>query len=285
MADISAKITRKSLAAKKKAAIKNVKAEAREKIHEIKIQYAKNPLHRQTLLSEAEKRRQLRRQKRNARIAYSVHQPRKFTVGEEVFNSISHGIGAGLSVAALVLLIVHAFLHAPVGKEVQTVVAVSLFASALFVLYLMSTLYHALVPLGAKKVFSIINHVAIYLVIAASYTPLFALELGGQKGIALLALLWGVCAVLGTLYAVFGSRLRAQSVLSYVLLGWIFLPSLALMGGLSQTSRVLFVLGVAAYTVSGVFYLVPRVKWMHSVFHILALAGSILHFFAIFLLV
>lgn len=285
MADISARITRKSLAAKKKAAIKTVKAQAREKIHEIQIQYAKDPSRRQALLSAAEQRRQVRRQKRNARIMYSIKRPRRFTVGEELFNSISHGIGAGLSVAALVLLIVHASLHAPRGREALSIVTVTIFASALFVLYLMSTLYHALVPLRAKKLFSVINHIAIYLVIAATYTPFLALKMGGKNGIFLLALLWALCIALGALYAVFGARMRGHSVLTYLLLGWLFLPSVTLLPSLQPLSKVLFVLGVCTYTVSGIFYVMQRIKWTHSVFHILALAGSVLHFFAVFWLV
>ena len=136
MADISAKITRKSLKAKRRSAIKNIKDQAKEKIREINIEYAEDPALKRSRQSNKEQRKAYRAQKRNARIAYNVRQPRLYTLGEDVFNSVTHGLGAGLSVAALVILVVSACLNAPATIKPLYVCAMSLFGASLFILYM-----------------------------------------------------------------------------------------------------------------------------------------------------
>jgi hemolysin III len=283
MADISAQVTRKSLKAKKKAAIKNIKAQAKEKIREIKIEYDENPARKLSRQNEKAQRKAYRMQRRNAHIAYNARQPRLYTIGEELFNSISHGIGAGLSVAALVILIVASCSRAPATLLPIYIVAVSLFGSALFLMYMVSTLYHALTPYGARKVFSIFNHISIYLLIAASYTPFALIKVGGVAGWWIFGIAWGLALVCSILYSVFGARMRMQSVLTYVVFGWLFVAVLTLLkdNPLSSTCLAFVFSGGTAYTVGCLFYLMRKYKWTHSIFHLFVLAGSVLHFFAV----
>ncbi|MBO7639698.1 MAG: hemolysin III family protein [Treponema sp.] len=288
MADISARITRKSLAAKKKAAIKTLKAQNKEKIREVKIQYASNPERLHALEVEKEQKKNLRIQKRNARLAYNSRLPRRYTLGEDLFNSISHGIGAGLSVAAIVLLVLRAVFHAPEGQTSLYVTAFTIFGSTLFIGYMMSTLYHAITPHGARRVFSIIDHISIYLLIGGTYTPFVLTRINGSKAMAIFIAVWCVVLVLSLLYAVFGARLRAFSLITYCIMGWLIITVFSLYTidePLSSISKVFLFAGGICYTVGGVFYIMRSHRWAHSVFHVLALAGSILHFFSVYYII
>lgn len=288
MADISARITRKSLAAKKKAAIKTLKAQNKEKIREVKIQYASNPERLQALEVEKEQKKNLRIQKRNARLAYNSRLPRRYTLGEDLFNSISHGIGAGLSVAAIVLLVLRAVFHAPAGETSVYVTAFSIFGSTLFIGYMMSTLYHAITPHGARRVFSIIDHICIYLLIGGTYTPFVLTRINGGKALVIFVAVWSVVLVLSILYAVFGARLRGFSLLTYCIMGWLIITVFSLYPvdePLNAVSKIFLVVGGICYTVGGVFYVMRSYRWTHSVFHVFALAGSILHFFSVYFMI
>ena len=283
MADISAKVTRKSLKAKRRSAIKNIKAQAKEKIREIKIEYDENPALKLSRQNEKAQRKAYRLQKRNARIAYNAHQPRLYTVGEELFNSISHGIGAGLSVAALVLLIVQCCFKASETMRPLYVCVMSIFGASLFLMYMLSTLYHAVTPYGARKVFSILSHCSIYILIASTYTPFALLTVGGASGWVVFGLAWGAALIFCTLYAVFGARIRMFSVLTYMIMGWLFLAVVSLCKmNLSNATMAFIVSGGISYSVGCIFYLLRKYKWTHSIFHVFVLAGSILHFFAVF---
>lgn len=284
MADISAIITRKSLKAKQKAAIRTVKAQAKEKIEKLK----KTPFDSEDdepPLSREEKR-VLRSERLAASIAYSAKMPREYTVGEDIFNSISHGIGAGLSVAALVLLIIRAINHSVPSRMGISVFACTVFASAMFVMYILSTLYHALNPYGARRVFSILTHDAIYFLIGGTLTPFILLEIGGRPGWVVFAVLWLLVAALIALYSSLGKKIRAFSIAAYLFLGWAFVLAFTAFGagGLPAVSSRLLLAGACLYTFGGIFFLMPKYKWCHSVFHIFALAGSVLHFLAVWYL-
>ncbi len=284
MADISKKITRKSLAAKKRSAIKAVKIQAKEKIHEIKIEYASNPARQKSKSAEKEQKKQLKAQKINARLAYNARQPRQFSIGEDIFNAVSHGIGAGLSVAAIVLLILRAIVYAPSGRG-AVVAGYAIFGASLFVMYMMSTLYHAITPYGARKIFSILDHCAIYLLIAGTYTPFILTKVPQDYTILFLCIIWVLCALLIALYASLGERLRSFSVLSYIILGlvgtFIFTvyPFAAQVG---KVSKVFLLAGAISHIVGFFFFAVNRFKWTHSIFHLFSLAGNILQFFGVF---
>lgn len=285
MADISRKITSKSLKLKRKAAIKTIKVQAKEKIHQVKMEYASDSDRARLRAAEKEHKKELHLQKANARLSYNTRQPRPFTLGEEIFNSISHGIGAGLSVAAIVLLTIQAYYHAPCSKTAY-IASFSIFGSALFILFLMSTLYHAISSLGAKRIFSIINHDSIYIFIAAVYTPFVLTQFKLTNAAYICGLVWGICGGLVALYSVFGAKLRIFSFLSYVTFGWILIGmALSPLGsGIKELSKKLMTISAIIYTTGSGFFILKTYKWMHSVFHLCSLAASILMFFSIYYL-
>ena len=134
MGDITRRITRKSLKAKRKAAIKTIKAQAKEKIHQIKVDYSMDAEKKKEKAAEREHKRELRAQKANARLSYNARQPRPFTLGEDVLSSIANGIGAGLSVSAIVLLVIRAYFYAPAAQKSTYISTFAVFGSSLFVL-------------------------------------------------------------------------------------------------------------------------------------------------------
>jgi len=135
------------------------------------------------------------------------------TAAEEIGNAVTHGIGAALSSAAIPLLVVNAARLLSAHGAVA-VVSMAICGGAMLFLYLMSTLYHSLTPAGAKKVFGILDHCAIYVLIAGTYTPYCLAALGGALGWTLFGLEWGIAVFGCTFYAIFGSRLRWLSALS-----------------------------------------------------------------------
>lgn len=285
MADISAEITRKSLKAKRKAAIRTIKAQAKDKIKEVKVLYAENPERIKALAEEKERKQALRMQRINARIAYDERQLRQYTVGEDVFNAISHGVGAALSIAAIVLLVVLSVFHAPEEKKALYTVSYTIFGSSLFLMYMFSMLYHALTPYGARKVFSILTHDFIYVLVAGTYTPFILTKIGGYAGWIVFGSIWGVSSILIALYSVFGAKLRSFAAFTYFLIGWLFLVLFVvtpLAESLSALSKALLISGGVSYTVGCGFFLIPHRKWTHSIFHLFTLAGSILHFFSVY---
>lgn len=285
MADISARITSKSLKAKRKAAIKTIKAQAKEKIREVNVLYTEDPERIKAEAEEREQKKALRIQKYNAHIAYNERQPRQYSFGEDLLNAVSHGVGAALCIAAIVLLVLLAVFHAPEGKKELYTVSYTIFGASLFVIYIFSTLYHALTPYGARRVFSVLTHDAIYVLVAGTYTPFILTKIGGTAGWVVFALIWGSCAVLIALYSVFKAKLRSFSVFTYLLIGWLFLVLFAvtpLSRTLPATSRAFLISGGIAYSVGACFFMMPQYKWTHSIFHLFTLAGSILHFFSVY---
>lgn len=282
MADISAKIRRKSYAAKKKAAVRTLKAQTKEKIKELDLVYAENPEQVKARIEEKERRRALRIQKQNARMAYNSRQPRQYSLGEDIFNSISHGIGAGLGVAALVLLVVHAALYFKGPEKPMMVTGYSLFGASLVVMYMMSTLYHALTPHLARKVFSILDHDAVYFLIGGTCTPLIFAYFGSNFVVPL-SVTWGVLAALIALYSVFGAGFRDFAAISYVLIGWGMTAFFYNMGaGDLVLNKNLLLCGSISYTVGGLFAAFSKYKGNHCIFHVFAMGGSVLHFLAIY---
>ncbi|MBR6481125.1 MAG: hemolysin III family protein [Thermoguttaceae bacterium] len=212
----------------------------------------------------------------------AVEKADEYTLAEELIHSISHGIGSLLSIAALVLLIVRAATHAPAQATASCVVGFTIFGVTLFILYTMSTLYHARLPHTARFVFKILDHSAIYLLIAGTYTAFCLSILRGSMGWTLFGLIWGLALFGVTMDAVFACRLTWLSIPLYLIMGWLVLiaikPLLAVIPPLSLTYLVI---GGVAYTVGAVFFIIDR-KWLHAIWHFFVLAGSITHFFAVF---
>lgn len=207
---------------------------------------------------------------------------KRYTTGEEILNAITHGIGALLSIAALVLLILKAVFSAPVEYKAQCVVGFTIFGSSLVILYVFSTLYHAL-PLGAKKLFGIFDHCSIYILIAGTYTAYCLTALRGAVGWVIFGVIWGLAVVGIALYAVFGSRVRVLSVVTYIPMGWLIIfATKPLSEQLPLLSFRYLIVGGLVYTVGCVFYALKKIKWMHGVWHLFVLGGSVMHFFSIY---
>lgn len=207
---------------------------------------------------------------------------RRYSIGEEIGNAVTHGIGAGLSAAALVLLIIRAVRWAPHDLKVSYIVGFTVFGSALIILYLFSTLYHAL-PLKAKTVFGIFDHCSIYVLIAGTYTAYCLTVLHGAAGWTIFGIIWGMAAAGIALYSVFGSRIRALSVITYIPMGWLIIFAIRpLKEQLPLLSFRFLFLGGLAYTVGFIFYALKKIKWSHGVWHLFVMAGSIMHFFSLY---
>lgn len=205
---------------------------------------------------------------------------RVYTVGEEIANSISHGVGAGLSVAGLTVLVVLAAIYG----DVWHVVSFSIYGSTLVILYLASTLYHSLRSPGAKRVFRIIDHSTIYLLIAGTYTPFLLVSLRGPLGWTLLVVVW-VLALTGVGFkTLFIARFRRLSIAAYLLMGWASLVAVKpMLANIPRGGVYLLAVGGLLYTAGLVFYLWKRLPYGHLVWHLFVLGGSAAHFFAILL--
>ena len=206
----------------------------------------------------------------------------KYTFGEELINSISHGIGAILSIAALALCIARAVLHSTTAG----IVGASIYGSTLIILYCMSTLYHAITNKTARKVFRVFDHTSIYLLIAGTYTPITLVTLKGTIGWVLFGIVWGI-AVLGiVLNSISIEKFKVFSIISYIVMGWaVILGGKGVISLLPLGGLVFLLVGGICYTVGIIFYALKKVKYMHSIWHVFVLAGSITHFFAVYLYV
>ncbi|PZD94692.1 hemolysin D [Paenibacillus sambharensis] len=201
-----------------------------------------------------------------------------YTRKEEIANAITHGIGAALSVAALVVLIVFASLK---GTALH-VVSFSIYGTAMLMLYVASTLVHSFPEGRVKKVLEVMDHSCIYLFIAGSYTPILFHIVQGALGWALFGVVWGV-AVAGVVFkSFFASKFLFTSTILYIAMGWIIVFAWGpLVEHLAPNGFYLLVGGGLLYTVGTVFYMWRSFPYHHAVWHMFVLTGSILHFFAI----
>ena len=263
--------------------IKEIKRKAKQDIDDVKYEMQLKLLaDNRKAIDRACKKENRRRYREAKREAYR-NRAKRYSLGEEIFNSITHGIGAGLAIAALVLLIVKAATQAPHGLKAYYVTSWTLFGSSLVILYLMSTLYHALTPPKAKSVFSVFDHASIYVLIAGTYTPFCLASLHGALGWTLFGIIWALAITGITLYSVFGSKLRAASVITYILMGWLIVFAFKPMYNvLPPVSIVFLISGGIAYTAGVFFYSMKDRKWMHSIWHLFVMAGSVLHFFSVY---
>lgn len=199
---------------------------------------------------------------------------------EEIANAVTHGIGALLSVAALVLLIVFSSLYGTVWH----VVSFTIFGSFMVILYFSSTMVHAL-PYGkAKDLFEIFDHASIYLFIAGSYTPFTFIVIQGSLGWTLFGIVWGL-AIAGTVFKVFFvKKYLFTSTILYVAMGWLVVFGWnQIIENLHFHGVMLLVAGGICYTVGAVFYVWRGFKYHHAVWHIFVIAGTATHFFCVLL--
>ncbi len=211
----------------------------------------------------------------------------KYTKGEEIFNMTSHIVGAVLGVVATVLCIVFAAVH---GNG-YGVVSGSIYGVTMIILYTMSSIYHGLSPrIKSKKVFQVLDHCSIFLLIAGSYTPFALCSIRGVDtlvGWAIFGIIW-LFAILGiVLNSIDIKKFKTFSMICYLLMGWCILIKGSLLPELLTTNGfILLVAGGIAYTIGAVIYGVGKKhKYFHSIFHLFILLGSFLHFLCILLYV
>lgn len=206
-----------------------------------------------------------------------------YTTGEELLNAISHGIGVLFSIAALILTVLYSSIH----NNVWAVVGSSIYGISLILLYSMSTIYHSLKPNDAKRVFRILDHGSIFLLIAGTYTPYTLVTLKGWVGWTLFAIVWGSAIIGITLKAIDIRKFKKISTFFYIVMGWVIILAFKpLYNALDIRGVYLLISGGIIYTIGAGFYALGKnKKYMHSIFHIFVLVASILHFFSIFLYV
>lgn len=202
------------------------------------------------------------------------------SIGEEIMNGVTHGIGAALSIAGLTILVVLAVM----SGNVRQIVSFSIYGASLIILYLASTLYHSFQKPEVKRVLKIIDHAAIYLLIAGTYTPFLLVGVQGAWGWTMLVLIWGL-AILGISFkTLFIDRFRKLSVLGYVLMGWLSVLILkSLLDTIAVGGLIWLAVGGAIYTMGVIFYSLKKIPYMHGVWHLFVLGGSICHYFAVLL--
>lgn len=202
-----------------------------------------------------------------------------YTVGEEIFNSVSHGVGALFAVIGGSVVVT----LAAVWGGAREVAACSIYAVSLFLLYTMSTLYHAFPFKKVKQVFRVFDHSTVFLLIAGTYTPFMLITLQGvTKGIVIFVLVW-VAAIVGiALNAVSVNRFAKLSLVLYLVMGWCIVFAIGdVVRGLSTGGLVLLFTGGLSYTVGVAFYLAKKIRYMHAVWHLFVLLGSVLHYLCV----
>ncbi|MGY0161219.1 hemolysin III family protein [Edwardsiella tarda] len=204
-----------------------------------------------------------------------------YSLAEEVANSISHGIGFILGIVGLVLLLVQAI---DSGADATAITSYSLYGGSMILLFLASTLYHAIPHPTAKRWLKVFDHCAIYLLIAGTYTPFLLVGLDSPLARGLMAVIWSL-ALAGIIFKLaFAHRFKVVSLITYLTMGWlslivIYQLALRLSGG----GLTLLALGGIIYTLGVIFYVCKRIPYNHAIWHGFVLGGSACHFFAIYL--
>ena len=204
-----------------------------------------------------------------------------YTLGEEIFSAITHGVGALLGVAALVVLLVFC------RKEPLVITAVSIYGGTMILLYTVSTIYHGLNLNVAKKVFRTLDHCTIFLLIAGTYTPITLVCLGGTQGWVMFSVVWAAAAVGIVLNGISVKKFAKISMVCYIAMGWVIVFAMKTFYINAGLMSVIY-LGVGGffYMVGAALYGVgKKVPYIHSVWHIFVLAGSLFHFLMIFQIV
>lgn len=205
-----------------------------------------------------------------------------FTKKEEIANAVTHGVGVVLSIAALVLLIVFASLYG----DIAHIISFTVYGITLVIMFTCSTLLHSFPSGRVKNIFEILDHSAIYLFIAGTYTPLMVIIVDGMHGWLLLSIVWGM-AIAGIVFKVFFvKRFIVISTLLYIAMGWMVIFVLnPIVAKIETAGLVLLILGGVLYTIGTIFYVWRTFHFHHAVWHLFVLAASTLHFFSILMYV
>lgn len=202
-----------------------------------------------------------------------------YSFAEELANSLTHGFGALLSILGLSMLL----FNATTADDNWKIFSVSIYGGSLFLLYLASTLYHSISHAGLKQLFQTLDHCSIYLLIAGSYTPFLLVTMRDSVGWPMFALVWGIAIFGIALKIAFKHRFHNLRVATYLVMGWLVIfASSELTEALATDGVYLLVAGGLAYTAGVIFYAVDRIPFNHAIWHVFVMAGSLLHFLAIF---
>ena len=203
---------------------------------------------------------------------------RRYTVGEEIFNSVSHGIGVIFAIAGCSVLIVLSAIYADKWAVISSIV----YGISMMLLYTASTLYHSLTNQKAKDIFRVFDHCTIFLLIAGTYTPFTLYTLRESGGIKLFAVVWASAIIGIVLNAVDLKKFEKVSVLLYIIMGWSIIFALKpLVSAVSVLTLVLLVTGGVMYTAGVIFFKLTKYRYMHSIWHLFVLAGTVLQYLAI----
>ena len=203
---------------------------------------------------------------------------REQTVLEEIFNSVTHGVGAILSIVGLATLIINASIY---GNSTH-LISFSIYGITLILLYLSSTLYHAITHPKAKKVFRTFDHISIFLLISGSYTPFCLIILNDGIGLKIFYALW-ILTIFGLIIKIFTiGKLRRTTLFIYLAMGWsIVFAFNPFVEKLNPKGLLWLAAGGLFYTFGTIFYAKEHIKFSHSVWHLFVLGGSLCHFFAV----
>jgi hemolysin III len=197
---------------------------------------------------------------------------------EEQLNAWTHGIGAALGIAALVLLIVYSDTTTP-----WSLFSVIVYGISIIVLFLASTFYHAVKGEKRKHYFRIVDHVSIYLLIAGTYTPVLLISLTDSLGWTLFWIVWGIAAFGVVLKLFFTGKFEIFSTLLYLVMGWLIVFDFSTLSEALGSDGILWLFaGGLSYTVGIIFYAVQKIPYNHVIWHLFVLGGAICHFFMIF---
>ncbi|AJR07024.1 hemolysin III family protein [Photobacterium gaetbulicola] len=203
-----------------------------------------------------------------------------YSVTEEVANSVSHALGMVFGIIGLVLLLVQA-----VGADADalSITSLSIYGASMILLYLASTLYHAIPFERAKRALKIFDHCAIYLLIAGTYTPFLLISLRTPLAITLMVVIWAIALVGIMLKIAFVYRFKRLSLATYLTMGWLSLIAIyPLAMSLATGGLVLLAVGGIVYSVGVVFYVNKRIPYNHAIWHLFVLGGTVCHFLAIY---
>ncbi len=209
-----------------------------------------------------------------------------YTKGEEVFNMVSHIVGGGLGIAALALCVIFSALH----RDPWAIVSSSIYGVSLIALYTMSSVYHGLHRGTAKKVLQVIDHCTIYFLIAGTYTPILFCAIRPISPVtawSMFGIVWGCAALAATLTAIDLKKYAVFSMICYIGMGWCVIFALKLViQAMGLWGFLLLLLGGVFYSIGAILYGWGKTRrYMHSIFHLFVVLGSVLHFFSIFFFV
>lgn len=215
-------------------------------------------------------------------VQFSSAHVHRWNIHEEIANSITHGIGVLLGVAALVLLVVYASIYG----NIYDIVSGAIFGLSLIIAYVSSMLYHAILYPPLKRIFRILDHSSIFILIAGTYTPFCLVTLRGDLGWTLLGVIWASAALGVLLKIFFVDEYELLSTIVYLVMGWIGVTCVfQLVHALPLGAILLLIAGGLFYSFGIIFFLLERIPFFHTIWHLFVLAGSISHFFAVLLYV